>query len=495
MQKESSNFTFELVKSMGKREKIYFRRYANLSTQQDKSYLKLYDFFLKERSFNREKLMEHFKDEPFIQHLSSKLLYLEDQLLNSLVNYHFLSRKGTQLSKLIAHVSTLMVKGFSKKGARLIKKAKKEAYAREEFALILRLTELEEEILFNHGILKFTTELERLQEERRHIIDLMMNYTEIRLMKEKFREIVYCDEIILSPEQLGNYPDLSSQLMKSESSALSNKAKVYWHYNAGLLGCITRDYKKALYHFKEELKLLHEYPKKFPKILLPQCLSNIMYLSSFVLDKEAFDSAHEELDQLFAEGKVENGYYHYIKFCRSFSYAVRDDDPVQLAYLLEGSYPFIEQEPGPLNVLESGILLELMIQACILLEDFSQGARLIHIWNTRCNLSTQYRIIKPLALIIYFELGYKELLESTLRSAERINLGPSMNSELERSLLHFFEHSLKAPDPNKVIRKAKQLKSDIARISGDINENVLFSLFDFNKWAKDLPARLSKVNQ
>lgn len=491
MKKENTNFTFELVKSLGKREKIFFRRFANLSNQKDKSYLKLYDYLLRQSEFNRDKLLKHFKDEPFVQHLSSAFLYLEEQILTSLVNYHFFSRKGTQLPKLLAHVNTLIIKGFSKKGARLIKKAKKEAYAREEFALILRLTELEEEILFNHGILKFTQELQRLQEERERIIQLMTNYTGIRLMKEELREIVYSEERFLSPKQMEKYPILSNPLLQDESAALSTKAKVYWHYNVGLLSYIKRDFAKGLHHFQEELKLLHQHQREFPELLTHQCLSNVMYLSSFISEHTAFNSAKEELNELFSDGKVEYAYYHYILYCRSLAFHIRCEDHEELRKMLDLCKPFVEQEPAPLGVLEMGILLELMIQATIECEDFALGAKFVHLWNTHCNLSTQYRVIKPMSLIIYFELKYFDLLESTLRSAERINLAPNMNSKFEQALLRFFDQSLKSPEHKSVLSHARILEKEVDLIANDVEENVMLSSFEFRTWISRLPNRIS----
>ncbi len=487
---KEGNFTFELIKSLGKREKIYFRRFANLSHEKDKSYLRLYDLLLESKTFDRAQVLAHFKGESTERHLSSKLLYLEEQIMNSLVNYYFFSRKSDPFPKLIAYLQVLNGKGFSKKGARLLKKAKKAAYKKEDFTSLLKLIEMEEEILFDHGLRDFVNELERIRAERKRVFELMENYSEIRVLKEGLREIVFREELFLSPSQLASCEMLFHPLLKDEDQALSNRAQIYWNYCTGLLGYIRRDFEAGLKQFCRELDLIHQHPDLLPPLIHHQCLSNVMYLSSLVGDQEQFQTAFKELTLLHQQGEVESDYYDYIVHCRSLSLGIVVQDHELLTNILGNTLPLVKKEPHPFSQLELGIILDLMIQALIILEDFPAAFRLIHLWNTHCNHSSQYRIMNLLSLVVFFELDQEELLESTLRTSERFNLRSGMNSQVEVALLQFFDQVLKYPDPQRVHRLAQTLDLELSQLRENPDENVPITFFDFQIWTRGLVKRL-----
>ena len=484
------NFTFELIKGMGKREKIYFRRFAHLSNQKDKSYLRLYDLLVQEDTFDRERILAHFKGESTERHLSSKLIYLEEQIMNSLVNYYYFSRKSEPFPKLIAYLKVLHAKGFSKKGGRLLRKAKKAAYETEDHTSLLQLIEMEEALLFDHGILDFRNELERLREERKRVFELIDNFSEIRLIKEGLREIVFREELFLSPAQLEDCELLRHPLLESDNLALSTSAKIYWNYCAGLTGYINRDFLSGQQYSCKELALIHEHPKLLPPLIHHQCLSNVMYLSSLVGDRETFMSAQEELTELHEKGEVESEYFDYILHCRNISLGIVLNDHDLLKTTLDKTIPIVKKEPPPFSQLELGIILDLMIQALIVVEDFPGAFRLIHMWNTHCNLSAQYRIMKLMSLAVFFELDQEELLESTLRSAERFNLRPSMNSQVEVVMLRFFDQVLKGPTPAQLKRMVQSMHQELEALKDNPNENVPLTFFDFQTWTGSLLNRV-----
>ena len=78
-------------------------------------------------------------------------------------------------------------------------------FARWSILLVPNL-QMEEEILFSHGILHFTVHLEKLKKEREEITQKIQNLNELKLLKVLARELQFLDmPQITNPE---NYPRL-----------------------------------------------------------------------------------------------------------------------------------------------------------------------------------------------------------------------------------------------------------------------------------------------
>ena len=87
---------------------------------------------------------------------------------------------------------------------KVLKQAKSLAYHFEEFTIIFQLIQMEEEILFSHGILHFTAHLEKLKKEREEITQKIQNLNELKLLKVLARELQFIDmPQITNPE---NHP-------------------------------------------------------------------------------------------------------------------------------------------------------------------------------------------------------------------------------------------------------------------------------------------------
>gem|GEM_PF-6287430 len=475
---------------MGKREKIYFRRFANLSSQKDKAYLRLYDFLLQQEEFDRDRILDHFQGELSERTLNSNVLYLQEQLLNSFVNYQFLSRKSTPFPKLVVHLQVLYERGFTDKGVRLLRKAKKAAYATEEISSLLKLIEMEEEFLFDHGILNFTKELQRLREERKRAVELIDNYSEVRMLKEEIREIVFHKELFLSPAALEKCEALKHPILQDESLALTINAQMYWHYCTALAAYCKRDFATARISILKQRTLLQDNARMFPRLLYSQCLSNWMFFSSLLGLKEEFEEGKAELETLYQSGELEQTYYHYIYYIRSLSLAVNLRDHQMAREILDECIPMIMEKHGQFKQLELSNLLDFMIHGLVMLEDFQEAARLIHLWNTHCNLSSQYRIFNLIRCIIFYELGHFDLLESSFRSAERYIQQQNFSSGVESALLGFFEIALKEPKAPEALKAAQSLHQKMVACGEEYEHSMLIAFFDFRMWTGGLLRRL-----
>jgi hypothetical protein len=78
---------FELIKSLSKSEKRYFRLSASLQ-KGDKAYLKIFDLIEKQGTYDEKELKMKFKNEKFIKHLPFTKRYLYNSIIKSLLAYN-----------------------------------------------------------------------------------------------------------------------------------------------------------------------------------------------------------------------------------------------------------------------------------------------------------------------------------------------------------------------------------------------------------------------
>ena len=86
-----SDDLFELIKSLTKSEKRYFKIVTNKKDNESpkNNYLRLFDEIEKQKVYDEKKIIEKFAGSSFVKHLPSEKNYLYTCFLKSLNLYHF----------------------------------------------------------------------------------------------------------------------------------------------------------------------------------------------------------------------------------------------------------------------------------------------------------------------------------------------------------------------------------------------------------------------
>ena len=83
-----SDNLFELIKSLNKTEKGYFKKSAGFHTIGSKNnYLRLFEFIEKQKEYDEQKVRKYFANEPMLNNLSVAKIYLYDLIMESLESY------------------------------------------------------------------------------------------------------------------------------------------------------------------------------------------------------------------------------------------------------------------------------------------------------------------------------------------------------------------------------------------------------------------------
>ncbi len=477
-----SDLTFDFVSSLTFREKAYFKRYSQTySDKENKNYLKIYGFLEKQKKYDAKALKEFFSDEKFIKYLSSEKHYLLEQLLNSLINFHFGTSTYRKLIKWILYINILSEKGFRKKAVKVLKQAKTLAYHFEEFTIILQLIQMEEEILFSHGILHFTAQLETLKKEREEINQKIQNLNELRLLRVQARELQF-EEMphVSDPEK---YPHVfANPFLQNKKNINSLKARDLWLYIKSTKHYLVREFKESQQSNRSHLVFFEEHEYLFSNNHKLPLLSNYLLLSAKVKDEKSFYEALEKLTDLEGKKGIDTIYLGYIKYARLFELFYKTENTKATKNLIPEVGEYLEKSLDQLGSTEVDYMLILMIRACIETHQFSKAQQWLNLWYKTETLDVSLSIIKLFTMITYYELGYLPLLQYEINSAYKSLKKRKKLKKLERLFIRFFKKFIKDPNIKKNQKLLLSLKDSLTELHQDPNENILFEQFDFLKW-------------
>lgn len=270
---------FELIHSLNKSEKGYFKKYSKLHGHGDKKYLKLFDTLNMLGSYNKNKIEAVFKKEAKSRQLSVIKSYLYELILKSLEAYHY--NIAAELRSGINQAEILYEKGLFRQCKHLLGKIKKLAWQYESYVTLYEISRIEENIARQSR----PTDIQKHKANYKNILDVLdkliniETYAELEgslfiiarnyghgisdLVKEKYKKIV------------------NSPWLKTEAKTNTLKSKLTFNKIHSLYYLFTYDYKNALPYAQKETVLLESNPKyivanPFAYVISLSKLSNIL---------------------------------------------------------------------------------------------------------------------------------------------------------------------------------------------------------------------------
>lgn len=478
-----SKVTYDLVQQMTMREKAHFKRFAQTySSTPDKNYLKLYAYLQEQPAYDAAAMKQHFAAEPFGAYLSSELNYLLERLLDSLTHFHAEATPYRKLLRLIQYIELLNEREFRAKAQKMLARAKKLAYRYEEFTIILDLVRLEEEILFRHGVINFTQQLQQLKDERSQVMAQIQNLTELRLLREQVRDLQFTVRWVEEPQQ---YPHIyANPLLDDAAQALSLGAQENWHYIQGVRAYLVRQFDKGRAANRQYVLFIDEHSHLFKKSKWLPALSNYMFMSALAREADCFEDGLKRLLALRSDAELDQPYISYIYYSRLLEYHYQFGEVAQTAALVPEISAYFQQYAPQLGQAESDYLTRLLVRSCIITGQPSAALDWVHRWHEVKKSDHALDIVRLLTLVAYWEMDYLEVLEAEAISCRKNLKAIGQLSPLAKALTRFFRRYATAA-PNAALRQQlrKDLHQQLQALASDPAENQLLLFFDFVGWA------------
>ena len=505
----ASDDLFQLIKSMSRSEKGYFKKYASKHTIGGKnSYVKLFDAIDAQAVYDEDALKRKFKNDRFVSSLYSTKNYLFNLTLKSLSAYHSEKYAVSKLNNMLTELNVLFEKGLYKQFRTLLNKAIEIAKKNDKMYYLA--------ILYNKELTYVATDYYASDNhlEFSNIKNRTLDTLE-RLKVDEEYHIIY-NELFLFSKQTGsvrNIKDLEklnaildNPIMKDEKYAVNFDAKFKYYSIWGHYYRILNDtenwyrYRKALLELMEsDEKYIRENPRSYVLALnnylnvciaynraveFAQNLQKLKKYSEQFENKKEFIDLHTRIFLLVSDLEL--------------SFAIKTGRADKLSEIVEQiEHGFARYEKLILENRKTS-LYNRIAYACFLTGEYEKSIfytnRIMNAANPRLD-PEQYILARIRSLIVHFEAGNYELLEYSIKSTMRFLKKTDRVFKFEKLILNFLAKAVMYENDSERIELYEKLKVDINKISNDQFEKNVLEQFDFISWinSKLLDTEMLKV--
>lgn len=475
-----SNDLYNLIKSLTRQEKIYFKRFSGLHMLgEGNNYVLLFDAIDVMKSYDESQLLKKFASEKFTRQISVAKNYLYHAILKSLKTMRKSDSKKEEISNLFEDVRILFEKGLYSQCRKILRKCKKLAEHYEKYPELIEILIWDSRLNYTEGK-RNKNELTLLNENydaRKRYLRILENMYEYDRLEYNFKAVVRETRSKDKSYKKRLKTFIDGPLMSKESLALSTVAKLKYNAVKSSYYYETGNHKTSLDCEVKQVKILDDNPgiksERFTDYLV--LLSNILLLCVIIKKNEEFKKYLAKLrsqmntkevskNNSFRAYIVERSYlmemfYHnkrkeYDRSVKIFGdlhkevdmlgITIRDSEEINLKYLLCAALFELKNFEQCLDVLNE------------ILNEPEAEARV-----------TEYLTARMFNLILHYELGNLDLLEYAADSTkkfikERKRLSPfeklffkTMNSlakikpgQKESEIFDEFKYQLSKMDEN-----------------------------------------------
>lgn len=487
-----SNELFDLIKSLSKSEKRFFKLQSALQSG-DKNYVRLFDVIDRMDAYDEELIKKTFKGEKFIKHLPSEKNHLYKLILKALRSYYGDTSVSSILKQEIKNIEILYNKALFDECNKFLIRAKKMAIKYEKFYYLFELINWEKSLLeeaFEDG--QFTKDLDTLIREEQDVIEKLRNLAAYHVLYSKinyvFRSGGYArtaeNRAII--EEIVNHP-----LIKGKNTALSRRAASICYYTQGFCNMANGDYQTAIDKFTRVIQILDEHTHlraDLSKRYIRTLANSITCLTSLGRYEDA-----RKLVAVIREFQGEDGFEHTdvqlsifkstvmaeLEICRQsgdFEKGIRD---------AEESMKKLTEYQGRLHKEQE---LTFFYQYAYIYFGAGQYSKALFwinkVLNDNENTLRQdiYSYARLFNLAIHFELGNYDLLEYTIKSTVRYLQKRERDFPMEKVIIEYFKRIIKSQPSADRKKIFESFRNEMEELLKEPENEVVLKYFDFIHW-------------
>ncbi len=474
------NNAIVLLQSMTKREKFYFKKLYQ--DTKDKNYFRLYTYLEKHPNASISDLKKHFVNSSISKNIFTELNQLYKILLRTLHIYRINSSNSPYSTLMdLQYAQILMEKNMFEHCKKVLVKAKKEAYRREEYSVIIKIISLQEAVDYSSYEAHLASKLEALNKERNNCIELIENYMLLRKLRSLVTDIQFTDGLFIhDPQQFKDI--LLSPFFESESLARTKRALDHWYVAKAIAFLLMGAYSESIKLCKKSVRHIQSNPQLFSDFDLVKALNNLLFVSIIGQRYATFQKEYRRLETFknsYTLSRSNLLFYKYYLGIRYYESIARPDEEI-LKRLVDDCSAFIFEKTTHLNSTQMNQLYFSVTLGWIKLRKFEEALIFLNEWNSSKVEKYTYGIRKAIQLVLFFELNYQKALKSELEAFSKGLKRLKIKSKTYDLLIRFLKSSLST-------KKAISLQSFItalAVLAKDRTERTFFLEFNLLRWSK-----------
>ena len=493
MQRERDRL-FDLVKSLDKNEKGYFKKQLfNKVAGSDRYFMILFDAISAQSVYDEAAIRLKIKDKDLLKNFGVHKTYLYEVIMKMLTSYHAKTSVKSELKTSVRNAEILILKALYNDARQTLLKALEQAQNHEFFTLTIEIYDLLLKIdqhMVQSG--EYTEEQsEILIQNRKELLNNIHKYTNFLEYWDiliKYHQIILGKEILMARrEKLEQLIDGS--LLNDEKNALSLTARLR-HYNTN--GLIHINYLNnpqiAINLFKKVYELFESFPKtqlKDDMRIFMGVLNNLMYSANLLKDADTFNKAFNKMNELSVKHKVYKLFISTFTTVNKLYYFIRHHKLKEgLAYIkLIEKKSEDKQFPLPYIMIMISIYKSIIYFMSNQPQIASSYLRKLFNVDPAKNMDEEVMCFSLyLWLIVEFELNNFEFLDHLLKTVERKIKNLHCDTFIVQECVRFFKRVNHQTDKSILKEAYKKLEQSIRQYPHFISDEVyLFSVAD---WAK-----------
>ena len=499
MANKYSNHLYELIKSLSKAEKRYFKVYVarhTASNSQNNAQI-LFDAIDKLKEYDEEKLLQSLIAHPFVKKFSIAKARLYDTILKSLDAYYSEKSKEQLIRNEIHHVEILFNKSLYKQCGKRLKSAKKQAKKYNKKLLSLELLEWEKKLIEKDNYQSSTTKaLINLSDEENEILTTLSSNSKLWELKSLlFKKLNQIGRARSKEEVNFLKKDIESKINSFEIEKDKVGSTYLFHHIKGAYYFAIQDNKKSLDTVLKTIKLVEGHPNEFedePNILI-SALTNGIYLSVKNKNIDKAQELYSKLKVLYNVNK-ENGSKDLLIKLKSSLWSIEllliklTCDFNKFSGLYTKLEDFIGLNKEKINNSRLSFFYYNIAHILFIKDEFTEALKWINklLNNIAIDESQEiYSFAEILNLFIHFELGNKELVNYNIKSTKRFLKTRNKLFEYEESVLKFFQKTTHHNfDKYELQEELEKLTKKLESLIGENLLHIPIEYFDCIAWAK-----------
>ncbi len=487
---KQSDDLFELIRSLDAGEKTYFRKHAGLHVREGgNKYMLLFDAMERQKKYDEKKLITKFRSEKFTRQFSVAKNYLYNLLLESLEAKH--RSVEAELNSRIEQIDILFHKRLYLQAQKKIIAAKALAGKFEKYAHLILIAE-REITLISHQRYEGKS-MEDISTLFTIALDASNNKTEILLYWQSisliFQHIKQKGGYVRTKEDRDKFEAIiTGSVLKQGQHAKSFMARFF--YYSCMIGYYysIADYEKMLFFSEGQVRLLDENPHLAGEIR-QSIVNSLLNLTLAQLGSGHYDKVPATIQRM---REVEPSSEHV----RKLIFEQTSTMEAQLYVLTKDFGKALQVYEHVESVFrESGNTLQpfqmplfFFCKAVVMynLGDLREAGRLLNLGLNESGLdyrSDLHCFAKIFSLVIHYELGNQDLLDSIIRSTYRYLLNRKRLYIFETLVLDFIRKRLPPAGSGERTKEAfRWLYTEFIKLNKDPFERNAFEYFDYIDW-------------
>lgn len=503
MSNKVSNHLFELIKSLTKSEKRYFKLFSSRHTiGEENGYLKLFDFIDQMDSYQEDLIYMHFKGQALLNKFSITKARLYSNILRGLDSFYASTSLDAQLYRSMHSADILYDKGLYKQCEKILISAEKQAVKNERFTLLLEIKQKQKRLIEKDLYTDIAAaDIEKMFADEQGLIDEINTFNELWNVKSLLFQEINLNGNVRTEEATLRLKLLIDRVASIDISHYSSHVKHMFHHIHSAYYFSVNDLVCSYHHLQANVKLLDDEKDIFknePNLHF-SLLTNSIYVATRL--KKYEDGQHYliRLKDLASEGKQQNTLDLDIKY---FSSSVS----LELFLLIEKG-DFVKAEELVPYIIEAYRLYGdninslrkayIDFKVSIVYLSLGEYTKALHWINKVLNESKIdqkqdiFCFAQLINLILHFELKNDRFLPYAINSTKRYLKNRNRIYAFEEVFLKLISKMAKSDGFFDLEEKLIPIEKSLIQLKEDPQEQVVFDYFDFLTWVQSKLKRRS----